>query len=936
MSYDLGTAHGKIVLDYNGDRAVNQAERDIDRLQRKSKETDGSMSKLGKTLSVFGKGVAVTGLVVGLTHAAASAAALGIQILGIVPSLLSIGSLAAGLPAVFGALAITMGVLKAATAGFGDAIKAAFDPEGAEKFNEALEKLSPKAREAALAIKSIVPGLRDFQQGLQEAFFRGIDLNDVTGRLLPILGQLRGRVYGLAQDFGNLARWMLDFVTSSRSVQFVSDLLDVMRANIAKIFPVLEPLMTGLRAVGEVGLGLFDRLGTAIAKVGIQFGNWLNEIAASGQLQEWINTAIATLRTLGTILGNVGSILNSVFSAAQASGGGLLNTLAQITGEFAAFLNSAQGQESITALFSGIMQVASQLVPVITTLAGALARALGPALQKLALTVGPALLDVVERLAPAFGPLANGLADMAGAVAPLLGPIAQLVSLLATSLGGALSALAAEIGPVVELLAGTFADALTLMAPLLRQMAASALPLAAALGQQLLTAVQPLVPVIMQFAQALVDALLPALPQLTDAAIKLIPSIVQLATALSGSLVSSLQAIIPMLPTIVSGFVQFATAMTTVQGFMLRTIATFISFGSAVSTTILGAINWIRQLPTNIGNALRTAASFVVSIGAQIIAWFTQLPARVRAALAALPGAIVAIARRALNLMATAIGTGLGLAVGLLVKFPARAAAALASLAASIRARAVAAWNSFMSATTSGIARVLASARTLPGRTVAAISSLAGQISALASRAWNAFRARVAAGVNSAVAAVRGLPGRIRGALASLPGLLVGSGAAMIQGLINGISGGIGRVMSMVGGLASRVKGAFNSALSIFSPSRVFFESGRFIDEGLILGIKSKLRDVGLMATRLANSVIAPTVNLPSVTAGNLNAVVPTSRTAIAEELAKRGGDGGSFGPYQIVVGGKVLAEIMVDAISGNPKVVHKASKEGARQSAFA
>jgi hypothetical protein len=119
--------------------------------------------------------------------------------------------------------------------------------------------------------------------------------------------------------------------------------------------------------------------------------------------------------------------------------------------------------------------------------------------------------------------------------------------------------------------------------------------------------------------------------------------------------------------------------------------------------------------------------------------------------------------------------------------------------------------------------------------------------------------------------------------------------------------------------------------MEIFSPSRVMFRSGVNIDEGLIDGIKSKLRAVGQTAKNLANSVIRPTVALPA-------AIGATVQTAAASPLrsALSADTGREFGPYKLDIDGQVITEFAVNAITGNPKIVHKSGVEGARQAKFA
>jgi uncharacterized protein YukE len=358
---DLGTARGHIVLDYDSDKAVGRAERDIDKLERKAKESNGTLSKLGKTLAGFGAGAKIASTAAAMGIAAAQAAALAVNLLGSIPALVSILSLSSALPGIYVGIGASVLTLKAAFAGVSDAVKSAFDTENPEKFQKALEKLSPSARAFVEQLHNAAPALKTFQQEIQEAFFSSSFLATQVPRMMKALAVLRPVVLGLASDFGDIARKVTNFALSADSVMFFRNAIAATRAALSEASSALLPLLAGIRAVGVVGLPLFTRLGEAAGSVGTQFGEFLQRIASNGQLQAWINTAISTLKTLGTIAQNVGQILFNVISAAQKAGGGLLGTLADVTGQISGFLGSTDGFDTMVALFTSLLSVAHQL-----------------------------------------------------------------------------------------------------------------------------------------------------------------------------------------------------------------------------------------------------------------------------------------------------------------------------------------------------------------------------------------------------------------------------------------------------------------------------------------------------------------------------------------------------------------------------------------------
>lgn len=859
MSYDLGTAHGTIELEYNGRGAAARAEHDMDSVSKKGKKTETDLKNLQKAFAGFGKGLLTLGkfgaIAIGLTQLGASAANAAIQVAGMVPALTSLLSLSSALPGLLIGGAAAVGVLKASFAGVGDAITSAFSTKATDvkKFQESLKNLAPAAADFAKAVQSNAPALKNFQKTIQQTFFANSGLADSVPKLVAAFTSLRGPVYGLAGDFGRTTRELTGFATNAKTVKFVQDSVEAFRKALLLVTPSIVPILEGLRGVGAIGLPLLARLGGAVSGVATNFADWLTAIASDGRLQTWIDTALKTLQTLGSIAKNVGSILTSVFQAAGDSAGGLLNNIATVTGGFATFLKTTEGAAAIRSLFTGIGQVASALTPVLTTLVGALAGALGPALAALAKGTGPILLQVVQALAPAFKPLAAGIVAVLNAVTPLLGPIGTLVGLLAKLVGGALSSIAAQLGPVIALFAGAFTDALNTLAPVLDQVVSQGLPLAAQAGTALLQAFTPLAPILVQLASAFAAALLDNMPQIISLIQQLIPTISQFATALSGNLGAALTALIPLIPTLVSAFVTFITVFYTVEGALLKVYTAFLNFATFMGTVpgLIGSA--LSSLGGIIASVFNSVVSFLGGAINGIVGFFSALPGRVGAAMAALPGAVVSV----IASMAKSAAFTFGAAIGTLVTFaynaPGRIRAGFSALISAIGNVAVSAWNAAKNAFNSGIAAVVGFAKSLPGRVASAISSLRSTIPAVAKAAWSAVKSAFSSGISAAVSLARSLPGRIKSAVGSLSSLLAGAARDAVAGFVNGIRSGVGAAAAAARSLGSSVLSGIKSTLKINSPSKEMIKIG---NDGVVGGL-TKGMSKGMIAARKTAATLA-------------------------------------------------------------------------------
>lgn len=80
-------------------------------------------------------------------------------------------------------------------------------------------------------------------------------------------------------------------------------------------------------------------------------------------------------------------------------------------------------------------------------------------------------------------------------------------------------------------------------------------------------------------------------------------------------------------------------------------------------------------------------------------------------------------------------------------------------------------------------------------------------------------------------------------------------GKNIIQGLIDGIKSMIGKVGEVVKGIGEKISGGFKKLFGIASPSKVFAEYGRFLDEGLAIGISTNLKPIDDAMDEMYNEV---------------------------------------------------------------------------------
>ncbi|SFO86669.1 Phage-related minor tail protein, partial [Saccharopolyspora antimicrobica] len=362
-------------------------------------------------------GSAVSGLVAGVAAASGS--------LLLLPALLTAGGVAFG--------AATLGAQ-----GFGDALASMDDPA---KFAEALEELAPAARETAIAARDLAPTWEELQQATQQELFAGTAdvVRELGAKYLPIL---RAGLTSTAAELNEAARSAGAFALEADTIRDVEAILDNSSAAAGNLTATTRPLLQIFRDVAAAGAEFLPGLTSGLGAAAERAAAFVAEARESGQLAGWIQGGIDAVSTLSSIVGNLASVVGSIFSAMSADGGGALATLDDLTGRLAEFLASGEGSTTLGQIFAGLSAAAAGLVPALTSVVSALLTALGPvvaelgpAVGQLAAQVGATLVTAIQAAAPLLLAMATFLQQNMS----WIGPLTIAVVGLAAALGPAIS-----------------------------------------------------------------------------------------------------------------------------------------------------------------------------------------------------------------------------------------------------------------------------------------------------------------------------------------------------------------------------------------------------------------------------------------------------------------------------------------------------------------
>jgi hypothetical protein len=886
--HSLGTIRGTIEIDYNG-AGVVRAIKDADNVKKSGDKLDGMSTKVLSSFGKFAKGALLVSGALGTVS----------QAVGVVAGVLAtVGPLAAAAfaaaPGFILAYASAMVIAKVAVAGVGDAMSSA--AEGGAKFDKAMKKLSPNAQQFVKAYQKVIPVLDGVKKSIQDAFFAG-NAGLVTN-MAGAIKSLQKDASGVSGEMGKLVANVVKVATSGKNVERLRAVLQGVQAFLAKIRVSIGPVVDGfLKLAAQAGV-FGGTLGGKVANALATLASWLSRIDLAA-LFEKAMPIITALSGLFTSLMSIATSLFSVFNVDGANAAGMLGTLAA---QLAAFLQSAEGQSALQALGQAMQAITGAAGQIFLALLQALAPAivaLAPGVGQLAGQIAGVLVPAINTLAPALQAVAGFLSENMGWIGPLAGVVVTLAGAYKVY-AAATTAVAAAQAILQSKMVGAAAVWVAQKIAIIGSTAATVAN-AAVTGGAAVAAWIANTAAIVANRVAMVAGV---------AAMAIVRGAVIAWTAVQWLLNVALSAnpiglVVLAIAALVAGIIYAYRNSETFRNIVQAVWA-------AIKTAIAATVNWIMTYVWPVLQAVwkGIVAGVKVLWSAIKVYWNfikTVIQTELRiifAVVKAVWSGIVTYIRTYINLVRTIITT-----VTRVIK---------------------AVWTAWLNATKAVFRTVWNAIVAVVRTSINTVKNVINGIKVVIATIRNAFNNAKTAASNALkglISAVRAVPGRVTGALGNLGSLLYSKGQAIIRGFINGIG-------SMIGAVKAKAKSVV-SAVTNFLPGSPAKE-GPLSGRGYVL-----LRGQRMMtdfAQGITNKSQEPRTAMLGAVTPTARATVPkTSRTLSGPSaLAAATVAPGATRTYMIQVGDKTLAHLVVDALTGQPKAVAKATTEGNRRIAWA
>lgn len=416
-----------------------------------------STKSFGKLIGLFGQFAKVGTMLDAVVTAAPGVMALGAAGIAAGAGLSQLSGAALPLPALMLGVGQAMGVMKMATSGMGDAVKALSSGEF-DKFAEATKDMSPAAIATAKSLGEMGQQFTAMKKDIQGKVFEGLSARfDTLGK--NIMPAVKASFMGTAEGINTGVKALLDFTNSAQGLRQVKTIL-AGTSTISKDFAI------GMGDAGRAAIGMLSATMPVAKQMSEQLRAGMNSLANSIQANQGKITAFAQrgydlFRRIVGVLVDLGKGIFNIGKQSLGLAGFMGNGIEDMARKFEQWTSSVQGQNKISQVFAQakpVLQAVGNLIGVVATEFGKLATNAGNnqnlinLINKLAEMV-PIMADIAQQAGGNFLPSLMKIADAVLRIVEgmdTMGPMAILMSAVAEPTAMLADAFTALPGPIQQ------------------------------------------------------------------------------------------------------------------------------------------------------------------------------------------------------------------------------------------------------------------------------------------------------------------------------------------------------------------------------------------------------------------------------------------------------------------------------------------------------
>lgn len=714
-------------------------------------------------------------------------------------------------------------------------------------FGVGLGTMVAALKDAGTVLADLGPQFSALQDTISGNFWAQAEapIRNLATNLLPIL---QTRLGDVANELGLFFGSMANAASSAQNLSLIDQIL----ANTSRAIDIagdgIAYFMDAIIGLGAAGASYLPALAGWFNRISESFSAWVNQAVQSGQIFDWIDTGIAALQDLGSVVWGIGGVFSNLARAATAAGGATLGSFAAGLQSVNAALEGPIWQGALTTVFQGAHDAVAALGPGVSALGDAFL-ALAPTLSQIMVLGGQIGSVALAGIAAAF----QHPAFQGGLVAMFQGVLAgvQAIAPAMPALGAAFGAVASFAGTLARVLGPVLGVAIQALAPIVTSLMSALSAIAPVLGGVLVAAIQAVAP----FIQRITAAIAAWVQQHPGLAAGIAVAVAAIGGLIAGavSLIAALAPVITSIIGVVAGLsglgISFGTVGTAIAGF-LATASLVVGIVAAIAGALIYAWNTSEQFRTAVASlgaaimgflapviafiqgtvipvvtqivqsviagvqrilaALTPMMTVIIQIAAAVIARLTPIITFILGVLAPVFTFLGSVVSAAFTFISTVISQAINIITSILQVFLAVLRGDWSAAWAAIRNVASTVWTAIKTVVSAGITLV---------RSV--ISSGLSAIRSIWTTVWNAIRGLVSTVLSAIVSFVTGRIAAIRSAFSSGMAAVrsgVSSALSAIRSVFSSVLAAIvGFVTSRVAAIRSRFSSGLNAVRSVVS-----------------------------------------------------------------------------------------------------------------------
>lgn len=235
-----------------------------------------------------------------------------------------------------------------------------------QKAADAMGKLSANGQEFVSALIDATGPVMELRNLVQDNIFAGMagQLKTLTGKAMPTFEKGLGKI-GDAWN-GTLTE-LFEVAGKDENLSMLDRIFGNTADAQTRMNDALDPLIEGIGVLTAAGSDALPRLADAFVSVSERFSDFITIADEDGRLAGWIDEGITAMGNLGEIALNVGKMFTGITEAADGS---LLENLVKWTNTWQEWLNSTEGQDTLTGIFADGKAMFEQWKPIIEDIPG--------------------------------------------------------------------------------------------------------------------------------------------------------------------------------------------------------------------------------------------------------------------------------------------------------------------------------------------------------------------------------------------------------------------------------------------------------------------------------------------------------------------------------------------------------------------------------------